>query len=102
MEKPKITEMTVQRKKQEKMNQVTKPIKVPQVQFLTKVDDMPVVVQRQVSTDQTVQKAMEVPPLQFTDKVSDIPVVAQIQIPIVVPDYSRRPQTSHSSSVLTR
>ena len=54
------------------------------MQFLTKVDDMPVVVQRQVSTAQTVQKAMEVPPLQFTDKVSDIPVVAQRQIPIVV------------------
>ena len=83
VEKPKITELTVQRKKpiiQEKINQVTRHIKIPQVQFLTKVDDMPVVVQRQVSTAQTVQKAMEVPPLQFTDKVMNIPVVAQRQI----------------------
>ena len=82
-EKPKIIELTVQRKKpiiQEKMNQVIKPIKIPQVQFLTKVDDMPVVVQRQVSTDQTVQKAMEVPLLQFTDKVVDNPVVVKRQI----------------------
>ena len=85
VEKPKITELTVQRKKpiiQEKINQVTRHIKIPQVQFLTKVDDMPFVVQRQVSTAQTVQKAMEVPPLQFTDKVMNIPVVAQRQIPM--------------------
>ena len=83
VEKPKITELTVQRKKpiiQEKMNQVTKHVKIPQVQFLTKVDDMPVVVQRQVSTAQTVQKAMEVPLLQFTDKVVDNPVVVHRQI----------------------
>ena len=86
VEKAKITELTVQRKKpiiQEKINQVTRHIKVPQVQFLTKVDDMPVVVQRQVSTAQTVQKAMEVPPLQFTDKVNDNPVEAQRQISMV-------------------
>ena len=41
VEKPKIAELTVQRKKpiiQEKMNQVTKHVKIPQVQFLTKVD----------------------------------------------------------------
>ena len=62
-EKPKIIELTVQRKKpiiQEKMNQMTKPVKIPQVQFLTldKVVDMPGVVQRQVSTDQTVQKTV--------------------------------------------
>ena len=83
VEKPKITELTVQRKRpiiQEKINQVTKHVKIPQVQFLTKVDDMPVVVQRQVSTAQTVQKAMEVPLLQFTDKVVDNPVVVQRQI----------------------
>ena len=82
-EMPKIIKETVQRKRpiiQEKINQVTKHIKIPQVQFLTKVDDMPVVVQRQVSTAQTVQKALEVPPLQFTDKVNDIPVEAQRQI----------------------
>ena len=41
---------------------------------------MPVVVQRQVSTAQTVQKAMEVPLLEFTDKVVNIPVLAQGQI----------------------
>ena len=83
VEKPKLVKLTVQRKKpiiQEKINQVTEQVEVPHVQFLTKVDDMPVVVQRQVSTDQTVQKAMEVPLLQFTDKVVDNPVVVQRQI----------------------
>ena len=95
-EKPKIIELTVQRKKpiiQEKMNQVTKPIKIPQVQFLTKVDDMSVVVQRQVSTDQTVQKTVEVPPLQFTDKVSDIPVEAPRQISQMVQNVQKTIET---------
>ena len=51
VEKPKLIKETVQRKKpiiQEKINQVTKHLEVPQVQFLDKADDMPVVVQRQV------------------------------------------------------
>ena len=79
VERPKLIKETVQ----EKINQVTKHIKIPQVQFLAKVDDMPVVVQRQVSTAQTVQKAMEVPQLHFTNKVNDIPVEAQRQISMV-------------------
>ena len=51
VEESKLIKETVQRKKpidQEKINQVTKHIDVPQVQFLDKADDMPVVVQRQV------------------------------------------------------
>ena len=85
VEKPKIIELTVQRKKfiiQEKINQETKPVEFTQAQFSDKADDMPVVVQRHVSTAQTVQKAMEVPLLQFTDKVMNILVVAQRQIPM--------------------
>ena len=65
VEKPKITKLTVQRKKpiiQEKMNQVTKPIEFPQV--------------RHVLMAQTVQKMVEVPPLQFT-------VVSVVQAPQV-------------------
>ena len=83
MEKPEITELTVQRKKPiilEKMNQVIKPIEIPQAQFLDKAGDMLVDVQRHVSMAQTVQKTMEVPLLQFTDKVVDNPVVVQRQI----------------------
>ena len=63
MEEPKLIKETGQRKKpidQEKINQVTKHIDVPQVQFLDKADDMPVVVQRQVYMTpeiQTVQGA---------------------------------------------
>ena len=71
MEKPTI---------QEKINQVTKHIKIPQVQFLDKTDDMFVDVQRQIPVAQTMQKTMEVPPSHVTDKVSDIPVVAPRQI----------------------
>ena len=87
VEKPKIIELTVQRKKpiiQEKINQGTKPIEFPQAQFLDKAGDMPVVVQRQVSTALTVQKAMEVPPLQSVNRVVDVLVVAQRQMPRIV------------------
>ena len=48
-EMPKIIKETVQRKRpiiQEKIDRVTKHIKIPRVQFRTKVDDMPVAVQR--------------------------------------------------------
>ena len=82
VEKPKIIELIVQRKKfifQEKINQETKPVEFPQAQFLDKAGDMPIVMQQQMFTAQTAQKAMEVPPLQFIDKVG-IPVVAQRQI----------------------
>ena len=91
VEKPEIIELTVQRKFiiQEKINQETKPVERPQAQFSDKAGDMPVVVQRQVSTDQTVEKAMEVPPLQFTDKVMNIPVVAQRQIPVMVQTFQK-------------
>ena len=67
-EKPEIIELTVQGKKaiiQEKMNQVTKPIEIPQLQCLSRVADMPVVVQQQVFM---VRKAMEVPQVQFPNK----------------------------------
>ena len=75
-----VLELTVQRKKpiiQEKINQETKHIE------LNKAGDMPVVMQRQVSTAQTVQEAIEVPPLQSVNRIVDIPVVAQRQVPQV-------------------
>ena len=102
VEKPKNTELTVQRKKpiiqekinqeltvqrkkpiiQEKMNQVTKPIEFPQAQFLNKVDDMLVDVQRQISPMvQTVQKTMETPQSQCIDEMIDVPFVSVVQVP---------------------
>ena len=83
VEEPKLIKETGQRKKpivQEKINQVTKHIDVPQVQFLDKAGDMLVGMQRHVPMTQTVRKTVEVPPLQFTGKVSDIPVEAPRQI----------------------
>ena len=56
VEKPKIIDETVQKPTiQEKINQVTKHIKIPQVQFLDKADDMLVDVQRQIPVAQTMQ-----------------------------------------------
>ena len=96
VEKPKITELTVQRKWpviQEKMNQVTKPIEFPQMQFLDKAGDMLVGMQRHVLMAQTVQKTVEVPPLQFTDKVSDILVEAPRQISPMVQTVQKTIET---------
>ena len=65
VETSEIIEETVQRMKhiiQEKINRATKHIKIPQVQFLDKADDMLVDVQRQIPVAQTMQKTMEIPP----------------------------------------
>ena len=85
VEKPKIIDETVQKPTiQEKTNQVTKHIKIPQVQFLDKADDMLVDVQRQIlPMAQTVQKTTEILQLQFPDKVVDVPVVLVVQAPEV-------------------
>ena len=74
VERPKLIKETVQ----EKINQVTKHIKIPQVQFLNKVDDM----QQQIRpVTQTVQKTTEISQLQFPDQVVDVPVMVQRQVP---------------------
>ena len=68
VERPKIIDETVQKPIiQEKINQVTKHIKIPQVQFLDKADDMLVDVQRQIPMAQTVQKTTEIIQLQFNE-----------------------------------
>ena len=59
--------------------QTTAPI--PQVQFLDNTVDIHVVVKRQVTMVQPLPKNVDVPELQFIDKVVDILVVAQTQIP---------------------
>ena len=80
VERPKLVKETVQ----EKINQVTKHIKIPQVHFLNKVDDMLVDVQRQIlPMAQTAQKTTESPQLQFPDQAVDAPVVVQRQVPQV-------------------
>ena len=79
VQNPKLAKETVQ----EKINQVTKHIKIPQVQFLNNVDDMLVDVRRQITVAQTVQKTTESPQLQFPDQAVDAPVVVQRQVPQV-------------------
>ena len=51
---------------QVKINQGTMHIETPELQFLDKVDDMPVVVPRQVSMVPKSQKTIKIPPLQKT------------------------------------
>ena len=97
VEKPEIIEQKVQKSViQGKINQVTKHAKVsrvcavkktaeiPQVQFLDKVDEIPVVAQRQIPVMvQTIQKTTDIPQLQCNDKVIDVPVVSVVQAPQV-------------------
>ena len=52
---------------------------MPQVQYIDKVEDVPVVKQRKVPMIQEVPKTVEVPQLQVIDKVVDMPVVKQRQ-----------------------
>ena len=84
VERSKLIKETQHRKKpiiNEKINQMTKHIKIPQVQFLNKVDDMLVDVQQQIRPmTQTVQKTTEIPQLQFPDQVVDVPVMVQRQV----------------------
>ena len=128
VEKPKIIKETVQRKKpiiQEKINQVTKHVEVPdvppsqftdkvidkpvvaqrqipQLQTVDKVDEMPVRVQRQIPMVQAVQKTMEIPQLQCVDEAIDDTVVQVPQIQVVEktvegPQLQIGTQTSESS-----
>ena len=46
-------------------------VKVPQFQFIDRVVDFSIVLQRRVPTVQSVQKTGEIPQLQFLDKVGD-------------------------------
>ena len=85
VEKPKIIDETVQKPTiQEKINQVTKHVEVPLVQFLDKVEEIPVVAQRQIPiVVQTVQKTIEIPQLQCIDEVIDVPTVLVVPVPQV-------------------
>ena len=61
---------------QEKINQVTKHIKIPHV------SDIPVVAPRQIlPMTQTVQKTTEIPQLQFPDQVVDVPLAFVVLVP---------------------
>ena len=85
VEKLNIIDETVQKPTiQEKINQATKHVEVPLVQFLNKVDEIPVVAQRQIPiVVQTIQKTTDIPQLQCIDKVIDVPVVSVAQAPHV-------------------
>ena len=50
---------------------VYEDVEVPQIQFIDRVVDFSVVLQRRVPTVQTVDKTGEIPQLQFLDKVDD-------------------------------
>ena len=54
-----------------------------ELQFIDEVLDIPVVEQRQIHTDRTVQRNMEIHQLQSIDKVTDVPVVLVVRVPHV-------------------
>ena len=68
---------------QEEINQVTRHVEIPPLQFTDKVADILVVAQKQISMVLTVQKSIEISQLQITDKVTDVPVVSVVQVPRV-------------------
>ena len=54
---------------------------VPQAQFLDRVDNVPVSVQRQTSMIKKARKTVQTPQIQFVDRVVDVPTIAQRQVP---------------------
>ena len=69
---------------QEKIGQVTKHVEIRELQFLDKVEEIPVVAQRQIPiVVQTVQKTIEIPQLQYIDEVIDVPIVLVVPVPQV-------------------
>ena len=85
VEMPKIIKQTMQKLViQEKINQMTKHIDVPPLQFTDKIVDIPVVAQRQVHVHRKIQKTIEISQSQYTDdQVVDVPVVLVVQSPLV-------------------
>ena len=61
------------------INQVTKYAKIPQIQYIDKVVDMRVMLQRQVLQIQGVLKTEEDPTAQFIDRVVEAPVIMQMR-----------------------
>ena len=59
-------------KKLESAVKVQKTVEVPQVQYIDKTVDVPVVKQGQVHAVQAVQKTVEVPQVEFHDRVVDV------------------------------
>ena len=53
------------------------------MQYIDKVVDNPVVAQRQIYMNRSVQTTMEIPQLQYTDDVVDVPVVFVVRDPLV-------------------
>ena len=89
VEKSKIFEETVQRIKpiiQEKISQVIKHTDFPQLQFLSKVVDMPVVGQQQASMVEKIQTTIHVPQAQVVEKTVEIPVLQIIKKAIEIPE----------------
>ena len=73
---------------------------IPQVPFLGRILDVPVVMQGQVPTFQKVQKTVKVAHLQYIDRIVDVPVVCNTKRPPF--RRFRRPSKGHRCSSLTR
>ena len=68
---------------QEKIDQGTKHFEIPKLQFTDKVVHVPVVAQKQISMNLTVQKNIEISQLQVDDKMVDVPAMLVVPVPQV-------------------
>ena len=97
-ETPKIIKETAHGKKsviQEEIKQVAKHIEIPELRLFDEVDDMPVVVQRQVSMVQKIEKIMEVPQMQVREKTVEGPQLQIVEQIVKVPEIQKiQAQTS--------
>merc|ERR1712176_1613012 len=84
MEKPKIIQKTVQRRKPIVQDHVTQVPKVmTQTITVPKVQQIPVVKQRQVPMVQKVERTVEVPQIEYVDNHVHIPVHKHRHVPMV-------------------
>jgi len=94
VEKPKVTLKTVQRKRPspprrtptaasspEKTSRQT--VDVPQIQWVDKVIDVPVIKQVEVPCIKKVQKHVEVPQIKWVDQKMDVPRIKKVPVPSV-------------------
>ena len=104
VKKSKIIEDTVQRMKpiiQEKISQVIKHTDFPQLQFLSKVVDMPVVGQQQATMVEKTQTTIHVPQAQVVEKTVAIPMLQIIKKAIEIPEIRTVWGTETSESLDT-
>ena len=58
-------------------------MEVPQVVYIDKVVDVPMVSEREAPMIQKVLKTVEVPQVEYNDRIVDLPVATQCRVPTI-------------------